>query len=312
MESSAVQVDQLARQFGDRTALDGVSFEVPPGQIVGLLGPNGSGKTTLFRILATLLPPSYGVARVFDRDVVAESSLVRRRIGVVFQHASLDKKLTVAENLHYQGRLYGLAAALLRERIAELLARLKIADRAGDLVETLSGGMARRVEIAKGLMHRPALLLLDEPSTGLDPSARRDLWDALLELRDADGMTLLFTTHLMDEAERAARLLIMDAGRAIADGSPAELKSQLGGDVIRIDTKEPEALQRDIVARFGGEARVAEGAVRIERAAGHEFVPQLVGAFPGRIAAVSVGTPTLEDVFIHRTGHGLYQEPRSA
>jgi len=304
--SAAVDVERLSRRFGLRAALDEASLRVEPGEVVGLLGPNGSGKTTLFRILATLLAPSGGTARIFGFDVVREAHAARRCFGVVFQNPSLDKMLTAAENLRCQGRLYGVSGAALAERSQQLLTRLALWDRRDDRIAAFSGGMARRVEIAKGLLHRPGLLLLDEPSTGLDPGARRDLWDLLDELRRGESMTILFTTHLMEEADRADRLAILDRGRVVAAGAPESLKSAVGGDVIRIRTGEPAALRDEIAARFGATVTISDGQLRIERPRGHEFIPQLIEAFPGRIEAASVGKPTLEDVFIRATGHGLY------
>ncbi|MBI3697759.1 MAG: ATP-binding cassette domain-containing protein [Acidobacteria bacterium] len=304
----AIQVQNLTFRYGDRTALDGVTFRVSCGEIFGLLGPNGGGKTTLFGILSTLLVPASGAARVFGLDVAVEPHAVRRRIGVVFQAASLDKKLTAAENLYHQGHLYGLHGRMLKERVRESLERVGLSDRAGDRVETLSGGLQRRVELAKGLLHHPDLLLLDEPSAGLDPGGRRDLWEYLTHLRDSAGVTVLVTTHLLEEAERCDRLGILDSGRLVAEGTPEELKKQIGGDVIALGARDPDSLCREVKERFSLDASVVDGVVRIEREHGHEFIAQLVEAFPGRIDSVTVSKPTLEDVFIHQTGHRLWDE----
>jgi ABC-2 type transport system ATP-binding protein len=303
----AILVQALVRQFGERRALDGVSFSVEPGEIFGLLGPNGGGKTTLFRILSTALDPTLGSAAVLGLDVVRDRAAVRRRIGVVFQSPSLDPKLTVIENLVHQGHLYGLRGSDLRGRIDEMLARLVLADRARDRVEKLSGGLQRRVELAKGFLHQPEVLLLDEPSTGLDPGARRDLWDYLLHLKSR-GVTALLTTHLMDEADRCDRLAILDRGRVVAAGAPETLRSEIGGHVVSVRSADPRALCDEIRGRFGGEPAVVDGTVRVERPDGAAFVPQLVGAFPGRILSVTVARPTLEDVFIRRTGRPFEQE----
>ncbi|MCK6483169.1 MAG: ATP-binding cassette domain-containing protein [Phycisphaerae bacterium] len=308
MATPAIEIESLVCAFGGRRALGGVSFNVAPGGIVGLLGPNGSGKTTLFRVLSTLLAPTSGTAHVFGHDVLREAARVRRHFGVVFQSPSLDRKLTIAENLRHQADLYGLTGGAAKSRCAELLERVRLTECADSRVEALSGGMARRVEIAKGLLHRPRLLLLDEPSTGLDPGARRDLWELLSDVRRVDGVTVFFTTHLMEEAERADRLVILDAGRVVADGAPEALRSSIGGDVIRVESDNGAALRDDIAARFGCEAALEGAFVRIERPRGHEFVPMLVEAFPGRIRAVSVGKPTLDDVFLRRTGHHLYDD----
>ena len=303
MGDSLLVVEALTHRYGERTALDKVGFEVAKGEIFGLLGPNGGGKTTLFRILSTLMAPSEGNVRMFGVDVVRDQSEIRRRIGVVFQAPSLDRKLTVLENLRHQGHLYNLRGQELRSRIDRLLARFGMADRKGDMVETLSGGQRRRVELAKGLLHKPQVLLLDEPSTGLDPRVRRELSDYLEQLRDEDGVTILLTTHLMEEADRCDRLAILDRGQLVALSTPRQLKEQIGGDVISVETRQPQPLAEQIGKRFNIEARVLEGSVRIERANGHKFIMELVEAFPGQIDAVSIHKPTLEDVFIRLTGH---------
>jgi ABC-2 type transport system ATP-binding protein len=305
---SAVETEALVHEYGARRALDAVSFAVEPGEIFGLLGPNGGGKTTLFRILATLLSPTGGRARVLGHDTVGGAAAVRRSIGVVFQSPSLDRKLTARENLFDQGQLHGFSFRETRARADAMLARVGLADRARDLVEKLSGGMRRRVELAKGMLHEPRLLLLDEPSTGLDPGGRRDLWIYLEAVRAESGVTSLLTTHLMEEAERCDRIAILDRGRLVALGTPAELKAQVGGDVLTLGAPEPEALAADIRAQLGVDATVVGGRVRLERERGHELIPRLVQAFPGRIDSVVLGKPTLEDVFIRRTGHRFWSE----
>ncbi|HEY8514264.1 MAG TPA: ATP-binding cassette domain-containing protein [Candidatus Binatia bacterium] len=300
----------MRHSYGDTLALDGLSFTVRRGEIFGLLGPNGGGKTTLFRILSTLLAPTGGRASIGGHDVVREPHAVRRQIGVVFQSPSLDVKLTVRENMRHQGHLYGLSGAALEERIDEMLGRVAMRDRADARVETLSGGMRRRVDLAKGLLHRPALVLLDEPTTGLDPGARLDLWEYVREARERDGLSVLITTHLMEDAERCDRLLIIDRGRIVALDTPDVLRDSVGGDVIVARTRDPAALAAKVRERFGQEASVVDGTVHIRRPRGHEFVPALFDAFPGQIEAVSVGKPTLEDVFIQRTGHRLWDSER--
>lgn len=298
-----------ARRGGDpHVALRGVTFSVQEGEIFGLLGPNGGGKTTLFKILSTLVGPTGGSATVAGLDVTSQADEIREHLGVAFQSPSLDKKLTAAENLRHQGHLYGLHGRELSRRISHLLERFGLQERAHDRVETFSGGMARRVELAKTLLHRPILLLLDEPSTGLDPGARRDLWDQLRQLRSRDGVTVLLTTHLMEEAVGCDRLALLHRGEIVALGSPDQLVSEIGGDVILVHTRQPEDLCKQVEARFRCAATVMDGTVRIERAAGHQFIPQVVEAFPGQIDAISLGKPTLEDVFIHRTGHRLWED----
>jgi ABC-2 type transport system ATP-binding protein len=298
-----VSVVGLVHRYGAVNALDGVTFDVPQATLCAMLGPNGSGKTTLFRVLTTMLTPQGGSARVAGADVVAERQRVRRAIGVVFQKPSLDGKLTVLENLRHHGLMYGLRGSQLRAQSLLLLERFGIADRAGARVETLSGGMQRRVELAKGLLHRPKVLILDEPSTGLDPAARTALMKFLHELRDRDGVTCLLTTHLMDEADRCDQVAVMDRGKLAALDSPARLKARVGGDVLTIHSERPKDLAEKMWARFGLRGDVAENTVRVEKERGHEFVPQLVEAFRGEIEAVAVAKPTLEDVFFHVTGH---------
>ncbi len=312
MESPVIQIEGLTHFYDGRQALGGVSFEVRPAEIFGLLGPNGSGKTTLFRILSTLMLPSGGRAVIMGYDAARQPKELRRQIGVVFQAQSVDVKLSAAENLRHQGHIYGLSGSVLKSRIREMLTRVGLADRSNDKVETFSGGMQRRVELAKGLMHRPSVLLLDEPSTGLDPGARRDLWLYLKMLRDEEYVTIVVTTHLMEEAEHCDRLAILSEGRLVALGTPAELKRQIGGEIVLMETAVPDSLARRITERFGGAPTVLDGKVRLEREHAHRFVTDVVEAFPGEIDSISVHKPTLEDVFIDRTGHRFWTEENGA
>ncbi len=299
----AVEVRDLVFRYGDRTALDKISFSVEKGEVFGLLGPNGGGKTTLFRILSTLLKPDAGAARVMGLDVAREPFAVRGRIGVVFQNQSLDRKLTASENLVHQGHLYGLRGAALQSRIDSLLDRLGLSDRRGDVVDSLSGGLRRRVELAKGLMHQPELLLLDEPSTGVDPRARLDFWDYLQLLRRQEGITVLLTTHLLEEADKCDRLAILDQGSLVAEGTPGGLKEQIGGDVVVILTsRNSDRLSGDISKQFGLDPTIVNGSVRFEHPQGAELVARLMQALPEQIDSVTVSHPNLEDVFIHMTG----------
>lgn len=294
---------ELSHSYDGRTrALERVSFRVPAGEIFGLLGPNGGGKTTLFRVLSTELVPASGAALVFGFDAAREPAEARRRSGVVFQSQSLDGKLTVRENLRHQGHLYGLRGAPLRSRIDETLARFRVADRADEHVEKLSGGLRRRVEIARAVLHRPRLLLLDEPTTGLDPPSRRELIEYLRELRAAEGVSVVWTTHALDEAETCDRVAILDRGLLVALDTPAALRAEIGGDIVSAETRDAEALREKIRERFGVEGRVVGSAVRVERERGHEFVARLVEAFPEEVESVTLSRPTLEDVFIRRTG----------
>ena len=308
MNPPVIEIENLSHRYGERAALEGVSFGVGAAEIFGLLGPNGSGKTTLFRILSTLMLPSAGSARVMGFNAAKSPEAVRRQIGVVFQAQSIDVKLTAAENLRHQGHLYGMSGAALARRLREVLDHVGLTERADERTQTFSGGMQRRVELGKGLLHRPAVLLLDEPTTGLDPGARRDLWQYLKSLREQEQVTVLITTHLMEEAERCDRLAILHLGRLVALGTPAALKSEIGGDVILLEARDPESLSRRITERFGGSPAVMDGKVRLEREHGHRFVTDVVEAFPGEIQAMSVSKPTLEDVFIDRTGHRFWTD----
>jgi ABC-2 type transport system ATP-binding protein len=297
-----VEVERLTHSYGLRVALHELTLRIEAGEIFALLGPNGSGKTTLFRILSTLIKPQDGRAEILGKSLLTHADEVRREIGVVFQAPSLDKQLTAAENLRYHGNLYGLGGEELRKRTAELLRRVGLDDRARERVGTFSGGMRRRVEIAKGLLHHPRVLLLDEPSTGLDPAARLEIWRYLEEVRKADGVTVILTTHLMDEADRCDRVAILDAGRLIACDSPANLKQKIGGDVITISTADAEGAQRVLRDRLEVDSQIIGNVVRVEHQRGHELLPKMIDALGPLADQISLGRPTLEDVFIRVTG----------
>jgi ABC-2 type transport system ATP-binding protein len=301
-----ISVENISHRYGSRTALSNVSFEVKEREIFGVLGPNGGGKSTLFRILSTMMVPEAGRAVIAGCDVVRQSAEVRRRVGVVFQTQSLDKALTVAENLRSQGHLHGLSGAGLRERMESAMSRLAILDRRDEVVEKLSGGLKRRVEIAKALLHRPQVLIMDEASTGLDPGARRELSQYVHELRDNEGVTIILTTHILDEAERCDRLVLLHQGKIVADGSPAELRSRVGGGhVVVLETADPATLGAKIEAQFGVRPSIVDGEVRIEIDNGHRFITEVVETFPGAIDSVALHKPTLEDVFVHETGASI-------
>lgn len=303
---SGLTTTSLRKSYGEKTVLHDLSLSVADGELFALLGPNGSGKTTLFRILTTLVPPDSGTAVVAGHDVMRSPDGVRSAIGVVFQSPSLDKKLTVRENLVYGGALYGLRGPLLAERITEVLGALRLTDRAKDFVETLSGGQQRRVEIAKCLLNRPGLLLMDEPSTGLDPAARIDLWALIAQLRAAHGMTVVFTSHLMDECEKADRVGILHEGRLVAAQPPGALLAAAGPEVLRI-------VGRDL-APVADAARAAEGTLRVcaletelriacrdARALADALAPR----FGDALASIQFSKPTLEDAFLFETGARL-------
>lgn len=312
MSSPAIEVEHLRHSYGEHRALNDVTFDIPRAEIFGLLGPNGGGKTTLFRLLSTLLPVQQGTVRILGIDVATAPAEVRPHIGVTFQSPSLDDKLTVAENLKHQGHLYGLSGKQLRDKSDRLLAQLGVGDRRLDRVGSLSGGLKRRVEIAKGLLHDPTVLLLDEPSTGLDPGARHDLWRYLRKLRDEQRVTILVTTHLMEEAEHCDRLGILDKGVLVALDTPANLRSSIGGECLDITGERLDDLAVNIEQRFHIQPIRIGNALRIQDSDGLKLLTELMPVFGEQIQSVSLGQPTLEDVFIDRTGHRFWDEPAAA
>ncbi|WP_153555846.1 ABC transporter ATP-binding protein [Roseimaritima sediminicola] len=301
---AAIQVSGVRHRYGDHTALDGVDLNVASGQIYALLGPNGSGKTTLFRLISTLMPLQSGRITVAGAEV-SDPLDVRRRIGIVFQSPSLDKKLTVDENVGCQAALYGLSGATLRQRRDEVLGQLGLLDRRGEFCERLSGGLKRRVELAKGMLHRPRVLLLDEPSTGLDPGARLDLWEVLRSMA-GEGMTILLTTHLLEEAEKADRLAILHEGRVIAEGAPDALQAELGEGLVTVVCDPDEGLQRRISQQLGVECQRMQNQLRIHSDNPAALVPQLAELLGTAARSITVGRPGLEDVFIAKTGHRFW------
>ncbi len=294
-----VEVENLSYAYAARRALAGVTFSISQGEVFGFLGPNGSGKTTLFKILSTLIPIDQAAVNILDYELGSESRSIRRYLGVVFQHPSLDQKLTVTENLRHHAHLYGLWGKTLKQRIQEVLNQFELTDRTHEQVETLSGGLQRRAELAKATLHQPKLLLLDEPSTGLDPGARRNFRAYLAGLQET---TVVLTTHILDDAEACDRVGILNAGELVAIGTPDELKGRVSGDIVIVDSPAPEQLAPKINQKFGYTAASVEGRLRIECHNGHEFVRDVVAAFPTEIRSVRVGKPTLEDVFIKLTG----------
>ncbi len=302
-----IEVENLSHTYQTRTALNNVSFNVSCGEIFGLLGPNGSGKTTLFRILSTLIPVMSGTVRIFGYDLTAAVTEVRHLLGVVFQHPGLDVKLTVTENLRHHGHLYGLSGKSLHHRIAQVLEHVGISDRSTDRVEVLSGGLQRRVEIAKSLLHSPRILFLDEPTSGLDVTTRRQLNEYLGVLAGTENILVVLTTHLLDDAEACSRVGILDNGSLVALGTPDELKAQVGGDVVLIKGKSNETLAAAIAEKFGILPVLTDDHLRTECQRGHEFVRDVVAAFRDEILTVRFGKPTLEDVFVKLTGNAFVE-----
>jgi len=300
---AAVHLSGLEYAYGDRKALDRITLAVPEGESVAVLGPNGSGKSTLFGILSTLLPDYRGTVEVYGSEVRSHPDRVRGMIGVVFQSPSLDPLLTVRENLRYQGRLYGLSGSGLSERITQGLDRVDLGDRADDRTGTLSGGLARRGEIAKALMHEPKLLLLDEPSSGLDPAARKRLWEDLAALRGENGTTVLVTTHLIDEADSCDRVLILSEGKLVGQGTPSALKSEIGGEVLTFETTDPDRLTSVLIESYNIEAGKSGSSVRVETSDGYSLAAKVSRGWPELVTSTAIRGPNLEDVYFHLTGH---------
>ncbi|MEZ4701330.1 MAG: ABC transporter ATP-binding protein [Rhodothermales bacterium] len=312
MAHPAVRVDALTHRYGAFQALDGVSFSIESGHLFGLLGPNGSGKTTLFRSISTLIHPTSGRIEVFGHSPVTAPAEVRPLLGVIFQDPALDGELTILENLTFHGSLYGLAGAPLQQRIQELLVLFGLKDRERERISKLSGGQKRRVDLIRGLLHRPRLLLLDEPTTGLDPIARRTFWDVLHQLRRREGVTMIVATHLLDEAEACDALVLLSRGRLIAQGSPAEMKARLGDDMLWLSAEDPESLAQRIHAEFGYETDVVGNDVRVAGAEAIAQMPAIYERMGGAITSATVRKPTLEDVFMVLSGRRMEEEEASA
>jgi len=306
--SAVVEVKGLTKKYGQLEAVRGIDLVVEAGEIFGFLGPNGAGKTTTISILCTLVRKTSGDARVAGLDVDADPSAVRSRIGLVFQDSSLDAQLTGRENLELHGQIYGVPGALRRQRMAELLEMVELGDRANSLVQTYSGGMKRRLEIARGLLHHPEVLFLDEPTLGLDPQTRNHIWEYLRALRKREGVTLFMTTHYMDEAEFCDRIAIIDKGQIVALGTPGELKSRVGGDVITITSGDSGAVAGEIERLFALKPLVDNGSLRIEVPDGAAFLPRLVRELPMPLDTVTLRRPSLDDVFLKLTGHAIRAE----
>jgi ABC-2 type transport system ATP-binding protein len=313
----AIEANALVRKFGDLVAVDGVSFDVEQGEIFGFLGPNGAGKTTTINMLCTLLRPTAGTATVNGYDIARQPDDVRQSIGLVFQDPSLDDQLTAMENLRFHAMLYDVPRDVFQRRAPEVLELAELTDRANSLVQTFSGGMKRRLEIARGLLHRPRVLFLDEPTLGLDPQTRRHIWEYVLALRDREGVTIFLTTHYMDEAEHADRIAIIDHGQIVALDTPEALKELVGGDVIRLRTSNDDLAAVRLRESLATEPRHDGKALILEMPHGDQAVPQVVqiltnGTGPAiDVSSINLRRPTLEDVFIKLTGHAIREEEGS-
>jgi len=298
----AIEVDELVKSYGEVHAVRGVSFTVPPGEIFGFLGPNGAGKSTTINMLCTLVKPTSGAARVSGFDVVTQRDAVRRHIGLVFQDPTLDGYLTAEQNLRVHAELYGIDRGVIDARMDQMLEMVDLADRRDTPVMTFSGGMRRRLEIARGLLHSPRVLFLDEPTIGLDPQTRSSIWRYIRALQETEGLTIFMTTHYMEEAEFCDRIAIMDRGELVVLDSPEALKAGVGADRVVLGTADDEAAIAALRDRFGIEAAVAEGAVTFHVDGGEAFVPRLFAELGVGITSVAVSRPTLDDVFMRYTG----------
>ena len=298
----AIEVRGLVKNYDEVQAVRGVEFEVATGEVFGFLGPNGAGKTTTINMLCTLVTPTAGSASVAGHDVVRERDDVRRNIGLVFQDPTLDGYLTAEQNLRLHAELYGVESSLVKPRMQQVMTMVGLWERKDSIVGTFSGGMRRRLEIARGLMHSPRVLFLDEPTIGLDPQTRRSIWEYIGELKEREEITIFMTTHYMDEAEWCDRIAIMDHGEIVALDTPETLKAGVGTDRVAIQTDDDPAAIAALADRFDIEARMSEGAVTFGVPEGEQFVPRLFGELGIPIKAVHVSRPTLDDVFMSYTG----------
>lgn len=303
-QQAVCSVRNVHHHYGEHQALRGVDLDIRPGRVFALLGPNGSGKTTLFRLLSTLLPIQQGQILIGGFDSARQPLSVREQIGIVFQAPSLDMKLTVDENIACQGALYGIHGTELRQRRDALLEQLDLLDRRGDRCQVLSGGLKRRVELAKGMLHHPRLLLLDEPSTGLDPSARLKLWDAIQEMA-GQGIAVLLTTHLLEEADKADEIAIMSQGKLIAEGAPSDLRAEMGEGVITIVANDPARAESILQKALGLTPQRLHHQIRLKVESPEKMVPVLVETLGDEVQSINLGRPSLEDVFITRTGEAF-------
>ena len=308
MSEYIIEVESLVKKFGDLVAVNDISFNVTPGEIFGFLGPNGAGKTTTINILCTLTRPTSGRASIAGLDVVRQQSQVRQQIGLVFQDPSLDDRLSGLQNMRFHALVYGVPASVREPRIEQLLRMVELWDKRRNKVQTFSGGMKRRLELARGLLHHPRVLFLDEPTLGLDPQTRNRMWEYILELRRQEGTTIFLTTHYMDEADKANRIAVIDYGKLIAMDTPAKLKRMVGKDIVSLKTDDNDKAAEEIRLRYQIEARHDGDGLCFEVTNGEEFLPVFLREFNIRIISVSMRRPSLDDVFLKLTGHEIREE----
>ncbi|MGB9906114.1 MAG: ATP-binding cassette domain-containing protein [Candidatus Saccharicenans sp.] len=303
-----IKVRNLVKRYNGLTAVDHISFSVEKGEIFGFLGPNGAGKTTTINILSTLLAPTQGEVYVNNFNVLTQKNQVRKSIGLVFQDPSLDDRLTAEENLYFHARLYHVPHSEYQKRKEEVLRLVELWEKRKDIVKTFSGGMKRRLEIARGLIHHPAVLFLDEPTLGLDPQTRSHLWDYILRLKEEKKMTIFMTTHYMNEADYCDRLIIIDYGKIVGFDTPANLKKAVGGDIIILGSPQPQQLKQELAQKYALAAKEENGTIMVEINNGKTFLPRLFEELKTRVTSVSLREPTLDDVFLHLTGRKIREE----
>ena len=307
----SITVTDLVKHYGEHIAVNGITFAVPKGEIFGFLGPNGAGKTTTINVLCTLTKPTDGAATVNGYDVLTQRSEVRRSIGLVFQEATLDEYLTAEQNLLFHAYAYGVPRAVREERMRELLTLVELWDKRKQKIGAYSGGMRRRLELARGLLHHPEVLFLDEPTLGLDPQTRRRIWDYILDLRERERLTIFLTTHYMDEAEHCERIGIIDNGEIVALDTPDRLKDAVGGDLITLKTDDNAAAERELNEQYRVTPQIEDGTVQFAVPHGDEFLPNLLRSFSQRIVSIGLRRPTLDDVFLQLTGHAIRNDEPS-
>jgi len=308
MDDCIIKVEGLVKRFGELVAVDHIDFQVSPGKIFGFLGPNGAGKTTTINILCTLTKPTSGRAIVNGFDVVRQQSQVRQSIGLVFQDPSLDERLSGLQNLRFHALVYSVPASVREQRIEQVLRMMELWDKRNNVVQTYSGGMKRRLELARGLLHYPKVLFLDEPTLGLDPQTRNRLWEYILDMRKREGTTIFLTTHYMDEADNADRIAIMDHGKIVAIDTPERLKHIVGRDIISVKTDDADKAAEEIRHRYQTETRRDNNELTFEVASGEEFLPTFIKEFGTKILSVSLRHPSLDDVFLKLTGREMREE----